>query len=395
MKTYLFYWHGIDQNQTYVKGSCVARNLNDLKQQLLKRQVLLCKSQRKLWNNKLTTKQTTFVLNQMLTFLHAGIPIIKTLEMIRDNQESQSFSQHIDDLKNKIEAGESLSSSLMYQVSPKEKIMIEMMRVGERSGHLIRVLEHLIKQREKEQRIRGKLKRALIYPSFLIVASIAIVSILMVWAIPEFKQTYESMGAALPKHTANTIYLSLLIKTYGAQVAVALTLFVLSIAYLRRKIPYLEWVLAKLQLRTPLLGTLIRTYLYRHFAANIYLAYQAGIPLEEALSWLVSSAVHPVYCHQLDNVRQSIRRGKNLHTAIQDCGFFSNFIFQVIQAGEHSGTLNQSLEKIEQHYNDNLENAVKVVMQLIEPILITGIAICVGWLIVSIYLPIFNLGIIL
>ena len=390
-----FYWRGIGADKKYTKGICYAKNNDDLRKQLLKKHILLCHSRKKLFGNNLSSKQISFILGQLLTFLRAGMPILKSLEMICDNEKSRQVACKIEDIKNKIETGGKLSDSLAFQTSPKENVMLEILAVGERSGHLVTVLERLIQQREQEEDIRNQLKRAVTYPLFLIITAITVMVVLMLWVVPEFKQVYENMETALPAYTMNTIMVSNMLKDHGITIIVGLFLLGGFLTVLKNTVPYIGWLFAKLQLRIPITGSLLTIYFCRHFASNMKLVYQSGMPLEESLRWFSKSGIHPVYCAALKNIQQNINRGQSLNQAIKQSKFFPIFFYQIIQAGEHSGALEQALHKIEQHYDEKLKNRINTMIQLIEPILITGIAVCAGWLMMTIYLPIFNLGFIL
>ncbi len=390
----LFEWEGV-QNNSRIRGKCFAESMTDLANQLGERKILLCSARRRITKHKLSNKQANFVLEQLFALLRAGIPILKTLEIITSNEKSPRLVNALEQIKQEISAGSKLSDAIAMQLPDREKTTAKILALGEHNGCLIITMERLLKQKQKEREIRDQFVQATIYPLFLGIVSFSVMLLLTVWVVPEFKQTYSGMGAELPFYTRVTIAISEIIVERWLFVVTIIGMAIMIIMALLRYSKSAKWFLSRLQLQLPILGSLLSSYFCHHFASNMRTAYQSGMPLSDSLAWLPQTSAHPGYRAALKSIQADTHRGVSLHQAIKNSAFFPTIVEQFISIGEHSGSLDDALKRIEQHFAERLEITTKHFLKIFEPAMITLIALCVGWIVITMYLPIFNLGYVL
>ena len=388
----LYHWQGISKDGVRVRGQCAAENIDALSKRLADKQIILSSARRGGRMRPLSSQQAYFLLEQILTFLRSGLPLLKALEIIRHGEKNPRAAAALDAIIQRIKSGRSLSHSLASQLAENKKIAVAVLSFGERNGRLTETIERFLIQEKKQQQIRSQLAQAAIYPSFLGGVSVAVMLLLTVFVIPEFKRTYEEMGVTLSIYTRITTGFADVILEHGLVFLTTAASVVTAIALLKRISPRVKWLLAAMQMRLPVIGILMQSYFCRHFAANVGMAYQSAMPLSEALAWLPKTASHVGYCAALKQIHDEINRGTSLYQAVAGSDFFPSLFVQLIQTGEHSGALGNMLEKIEHHYDGHLEHCTKRLIKILEPAMILAVAACAGWIVITMYLPIFNIG---
>lgn len=390
----LFEWHGL-QNNRRIRGKSFARNKTDLADQLKEKKILLCLARRCMVQRQLSVKQVYLLLEQLLMLMRSGIPLLQALEIMSDTAKSTVSANAIEHIRQNISAGNKLSDAIAPQLPDKEKTTARFLALGERNGCLILAMERLLKQKRQEKKIRDQFVQAMIYPLFLSAVSFSVMLLLTVWVVPEFKKTYAEIGAALPLYTRMTITVSEVILVHGLSIAAVTGVTIILIAALLHYSRTAQWLFARLQLRVPILGSLLLDYFCHHFASHMRIAYQSGMPLSESLMWLPQTSSHPGYRAALKSMYADTQRGISLRQAIRNSTFFPAVVEQLISIGEHSGSLNDVLEHIEQHFAEHLETTVNRLLKMLEPAMIVLVAFSIGWIVITMYLPVFDLGYIL
>ena len=392
---HLFGWRGLAADGLPCSGWATARNLEDLSQRLADDGVTLLKARPRRLAVRFNTQAAYRFLEQISSLLSAGVPILEALNLIKQDKSSRRLDAIISGVLENVESGLPLSESLASFIKRGDRIILQALMLGERSGKFDEVLVRLLEQRKKSVRARSQLTRAAVYPAVLVFISTAVVVLMMVWAVPEFSAIYADFGAALPAYTLAIVSLSEFIVANGLSATAWFTATMGALFAVQRASPPLRRVLAQAQLHLPIAGRLLRIRFYRRFATDMNLIYRAGMPLGEALSWLPSTSEHPRYRDALEHVCENVSRGLSLNEALAATRFFPSFIVQTIRVGENSGSLEQAFARIERFYDDALENTADKLVKLFEPLLIAVLSLIVGALVVAMYLPMFNLGFVL
>lgn len=331
-------------------------------------------------------------LEQIATLLKAGMPILDALKLAKQDKTSRQTEAIFSGIIENLEAGSPLSDSTAPFIKSKDRVILQAMRLGEKSGKFDEVLERLLVQREKTVRVQSRLLQAATYPLVLAVISTAVVVIMMVWAVPQFKSIYADFGASLPTYTLKVIEISDFLAARGLVLTVWLALAACGLAILGQTSTLCRRILAQAQLHLPLVGHLLRIHFYRQFAADINLIYRSGMPLGEALSWLPETNSHPCYRAALKQVCESVSHGLKLNEALTGSGFFPPFVIHAVRVGESGGSLDEAFERIEHFYDEKLTNTTEKVVKLFEPLLVTILSLVIGSLLIAMYMPMFNLG---
>ena len=334
-------------------------------------------------------------LEQISSLLNAGVPILDALELVRQDKISRRLEAIFSGIIENLKSGLPLSDSSAPFIRKSDAIVLQAMILGEKSGKLDEVLDRLLSQQRKSARIRSQLAQAVVYPLILTVTSTVVVVLMMVWAVPQFKSIYADFGTELPAYTLSVISISEFLVSDGVALSLWLLAITAGLAVVHQTSPACRRLLAHAQLRLPLIGRFLRIRFYRQFAADVNLVYRAGMPLGEALSWLPSTSDHPGYRAVIRHVCENLSDGMSLNESLKSTDFFPPFVIQAIRVGENSGSLDRAFERIERFYDDALTNTAEKLIKLFEPLLIITLASIIGFLLVAMYLPMFNLGFVL
>ncbi len=391
----LFRWRGVGADGLPRAGWAAAHDAQALSQHLSSDGVTLLRARRRRFATRLTTPAAYRFLEQLASLLTAGVPILDALALIRQDKTSRRLEAIFCGVVESIESGLPLSESIAPFLKRGDRIILQALALGERSGKFDEVLARLLRQRKKAVRARAQLTRAAVYPAVLVFVSATVILLMMIWVVPQFSEIYADFGAALPNYTLAIIAFSEFVIAHGLSMVVWPAAAVGALFALQRASPRLRRGLEYVQLRLPLAGHLLHVRFYRQFAADMNLIYRAGMPLGEALNWLATSGTHLHYCTALEHVCESVSHGLSLNEALAATRFFSPFIVQTTRIGENSGSLEQAFERIEQFYDEALENTTDKLVKLFEPLLVAALSLIIGALVIAMYLPLFNLGYVL
>ncbi len=389
--THFFQWQGI-QDKHSVQGVLTAKNHADLAKKLNARHITLVSARKLKARKQFNTADLLLLFEQLLPLLRSGIPLLESIQMIATNETSNKRKHLLKMFADEMAGGRKISEILENHLSKKEKSIAKILALGEHNGCLTDMMEKLMTQKNRERQVRKRFLQALTYPAFLAVISVAVMLVLTVWIVPEFEKTYAQMQMTLPVYTQITVAFSHALIQHGFSIAMVL---LGSIVVLRIVVPLarpLQYFIAQMQLHLPCIGKLYKAYHLRHFASNLGVSYQAGMPINEALTWLCNTTPQHVYRQALKQLQQQVSNGVGLKKAIENTPFFPTRVLQFIAVGERSGHLEEALHSIEKYYDEQLETSIARLLSLLEPVLIVWIAICIGWIVVTMYLPIFNLG---
>jgi len=328
---------------------------------------------------------------QFATMIDAGLPIVQCLQILSQQADSKVFRKVIGNIKDDVESGTTLAEATRKQNKVFSDLYTSMIQAGEIGGILDTILVRLAAYLEKAAKLKSKIKGAMIYPACIVFAAIAVTMVLLVWVIPVFADVFSSFGKALPAPTQFVINMS--------NFTIAHIWFILAIpvaAGIGLRYAYKteqgKVAIDRALLRVPIFGPLIRKSAVARFTRTLGTLVSSGVPILDALLITARTAGNKVVEHAIMVARQSISNGRTIAEPLIESKVFPPMVCQMISVGETTGALDSMLQKIADFYEDEVDNMVANLMSLMEPAVILFLGVVIGGLVISMYLPIFNLG---
>ncbi|HAU06815.1 MAG TPA: MSHA biogenesis protein MshG [Gammaproteobacteria bacterium] len=328
---------------------------------------------------------------QIATLVHAGVPILSALQGIITHVEDSTLRKAINGLIGDIEAGHSLSVSMLRFPRAFSSLLVSMVQVGENTGQLDKAFEQTFYYLEKEKTNRDRVKSALRYPFFVFIAILVAITIINIFVIPAFSRIFNNLGEDLPLVTQFLIGSSQFTLDYWPLLVIFTISTVIGLKmHLKTSKGRYQW--DKLKLRLPIIGSIIQRATLARFSRAFAMASTAGIPIVQTLS-VVSQAVDNRYLEErIVKMSEGLERGESLMQTAINSQLFTPLILQMISVGEESGAVDQMLSGVADFYEREVEYDTQKLNSTIEPILITVIGIIVLILALGIFLPMWSLG---
>ena len=340
---------------------------------------------------RVRTRDIVIFTRQFATMIDAGLPIVQCLDILQQQTTVKRFRQAIQAVKDDVESGSTFADALRKHPRLFDELYTNMVAAGEVGGILDTILNRLAVYMEKAEKLKAKIKGAMIYPVSIVVVAIAVTAILLLYVIPVFAELFGSFGQALPAPTQFVINLSNFTVAYFHYMVIAAVAFGF---FVNRtyKTEQGRLFIDGLLLRTPVFGDLIRKSSVARFTRTLGTLVSSGVPILDALAITAKTAGNKVVEKAVFATRVSISEGKTIADPLIQSKVFPPMVCQMIAVGEATGALDQMLSKIAEFYEDEVDNAVANLTALMEPIVIVFLGVVIGGLVVSMYLPIFQLG---
>lgn len=328
---------------------------------------------------------------QFSTMINSGVPILQSLQVMCEQTENKKLRRKLYEVKNDIESGSSLYEGLNKHKDVFDDLYTNMVDAGETGGVLDVVLDRLAQYIEKVARLKAKVKSAMIYPGVIVTVAVAVIAIILVFVIPTFEQMFADFGGALPAPTQFVINLSRFAK--GNILYIILSLIAAFIAlkmfykWERGKILVDNWILF-----VPVFGPLLRKVVVARFSRTLSTMITSGVPILNALDIVSRTSGNKTVELAVLDAKKSISEGQTLSEPLDETGIFPPMVIHMISIGETTGALDSMLGKIADFYDDEVDVAVDTLTSLIEPIMIVILGVIVGGLVISMYLPIFQIA---
>ena len=395
-----FQWKGTDPQGRKASGEIRAKDINlaraELRRQLITpNQLKKGKAKTSLFSRtgrKIGSKDITLFTRQLATMMEAGIPMVQSIEIIEKGTESEAMVKMLADIRVQLESGTNFSVALRKHSKYFDNLYINLVAAGEQAGALDAILNKLALYLERTEYIKSKVKRALVYPSMILLVAAVVTLILLLYVIPMFEGFFAGAGAALPTLTQMVINASHFVGKWGWALligAVAIVYFLIN--RWKHSERFQRWV-GKLSLKLPVLGDILHKSSLARFARTLSTTFGAGVPIMQALNSVASASGNAVFSDAVLRMRESIAKGQMLNFAMLQEPLFPTMLQQMTAIGEESGSLEHMMGKAADYYEEEVETAVDVLTSLIEPMIIVVIGVIVGTLVIAMYLPIFNLG---
>lgn len=341
--------------------------------------------------NKVSLKNKVLIARQLATMINAGLPIAQSLRTLEEQTINKGLKKILEEVSGDVEGGSQLSVAFARFPEFFSDLDITLIASGEASGSLDKALLRLAEQLEKEQSLLRKIRGALIYPTFIVVAVIAVAILMTIYVMPQMEELYKSFNAQLPFLTRAMIAFSHFLETFGIVVIIFLVVLTIYIrVMIRRPFGRRAWDHFKLQILG--VNKLLEMAYMTRFANTLSGLVASGVPLLDALK-IVSRAVgNVVYEDAILEAAEKVKSGIALSEPLKENSLFPPVVAQMISVGEQTGELDSMLANLGHYFEEEVDTLVKGISNLIEPILIVVIGGFVGLIIVAIMLPIYSLG---
>ena len=337
---------------------------------------------------KIKTKILTQFTRQLATLVNAGLPLMRGIEVLKRQMKDPQMVEALNGIGENIAAGGTFSESLTQYPKIFDHLYVNMVKAGEAGGVLEVVLGRLAEFAEKSEKIKNKVKGAMIYPIVVLVAAIGITAFLLVAVIPKFQQVFNDMlgGAALPPITQFVIDASGFVQHNGLQIFLAVVAFVvlMKIVGKTEKGAYFFDVL---KLKMPVTGTLTQRSAVSKFTRTLGTLLSSGVPILQSLTITRDTTGNRVLTEAIQNVHDSVKEGESMTQPLSQCKVFPRMVVSMVEVGEETGALADMLTRIANTYDDEVDNAVAGMTAAIEPALIIVLAVVVGTIVIAMFLP--------
>ena len=394
VKEHIFAWEGKDKTGKTVRGEMRAGGETIVNVTLRRQGIMVTKVKKKAYRSgkKIQDKDLTLFTRQLATMMKAGVPLLQSFDIVGKGHANPSMSKLIMDLRADIETGTSLNNAFRKYPLYFDPLFCNLVGAGEQAGILEDLLTRLAIYKEKTLALKSKIKGALMYPCAIIAIAFIVTAVIMIWVVPAFKSVFSSFGANLPAPTLIVMGISDFVVQWWyiifGSIFGALYFFFQS---WRRSLK-MQQVMDRVLLRLPVFGEVIRKATIARWTRTLSTMFAAGVPLVEALDSVGGASGNNVYLEATKKIQTEVSTGTSLTVAMQNANVFPNMVTQMVAIGEESGALDGMLGKVADFYEEEVDEAVKALSSLMEPLIMVVLGVLIGGLVVAMYLPIFKLG---
>jgi len=335
-------------------------------------------------------KQLTQFTQQLSVLMDAGLPIVRSLKILGNQQKPGLLKNIVIEVSEDVETGSSFSEALAKHPKTFDKLYVNMVKAGEAGGVLDVILQRLAGFMERMEALKRKIIGASIYPAVVITIAVAVVLAIMTFIVPKFEEVFRQVKVPMPGLTLMLMSISNVIKEYWwAIVAFPFVMMFVLKAWGRTKGGRLT--IDRLKLNAPLVGPIMKKSVISRFCRTLGTLLQSGVPILEALAIVKNATGNEVVSNAIGTVHDSIREGESIAEPLAACGVFDDIVINMIDVGEETGELDKMLLKIADNYDAEVDAAVSALMSVMEPILIVGLGFTVGFIVVALFLPLISL----
>lgn len=344
------------------------------------------------FKKRVAARDITFVTRQLSTMFGAGIPVAQALDAIGRGHENPGMRDLLGAIRSEVESGTALSQALSRYPQYFDRLYVSLVAAGETSGTLDILLEKIAAYKEKIEALKSKIKSAMLYPAAVVLVAVIVVTLLLLFVIPQFEQLFQSVGGDLPTLTKTIVNLSRWFQQWWWLFFLILIGSIIAVIFIYKRSPKLQFALDRLLLRLPIFGVIVKKGTIARYARTLATMFGAGVPLVDALESVASASGNRVYHNAVLNIRNEVSTGRTLESSMAATGLFPSMVLQMVATGEESGELELMLTKVAEFYEREVDDAVAAMASLIEPLMIVVLGLIVGTMVVAMYLPIFKLA---
>jgi type IV pilus assembly protein PilC len=397
LKQNTFIWEGKDSKGQKVKGESSGANVALVKASLRRQGITPNKVRKKskpLFGVGKSIKAGDIAIfsRQLATMMSSGVPLVQGFDIIGRGHDNPRMQNMLISIKNDIEGGSNLSDALAKHPFHFDDLYCNLVRAGEHAGILDSILDKVATYKEKTEAIKGKIKKALFYPTAVIVVAFMITAILMIFVIPEFEKLFAGFGADLPAVTKFVINLSKIFQEWWWAIFGSIGLAIYGLLQAKKRSKKFQVFLDKFLLKVPIIGPILNKAAIARYARTLATMFAAGVPLVEAMESVAGAVGNVVYGQAVLRMRDEVATGTQLNVAMKSSGLFPNMVVQMTAIGEEAGSMDTMLSKVADFYEEEVDNAVDGLSSLLEPLIMAILGVLIGGLVIAMYMPIFQMG---
>ena len=342
-------------------------------------------------SDRVKLKEVALMSRQLATMVSSGLTLVRALGVLADQMESKTLKEALITIRQDVEQGSSLSAAIEKLPKIFPPLYVAMVKAGEVGGQLDTVLLKLSSTLEKQVELRSKVRSAMAYPTMVICLVIVIMTALMVFVVPIFKHLFASLHASLPAPTLVVIKISNIVASFWLLVVIAViaVIVVLARKYIATPQGRRRW--DALKLRPPVFGPLAHKVALARVTSTLASLLTAGVPIIESLDIVADNAGNQIVADALTRAQEGVREGQALSASLAASPVMPAMVTQMVETGEESGSLDSMLDKVATFYDNEVNQTVESLTSILEPLLIITMGACIGAIVVSMYLPMFNI----
>ena len=394
----IFLWEGVNKRGERSKGELAGANPALVKAELRRQGINPLKVRKKPKSlfgggkKKITAKDISVFARQMATMMSSGVPLVQSFDIIGRGHDNPSMRELVMAIKGDVEGGGTLSDALRKHPKQFDTLMCNLIHAGEQAGILEELLNKVATYKEKTEAIKGKIKKALFYPTAVLIVAFIVSAILLIFVVPQFQTLFSQFGADLPSLTLAVIHLSKIFQQWWWAIFGGLIAAGFVFVRVKRSSIAVQQAIDKLALKLPIIGPILNKAAIARYARTLSTMFAAGVPLVEAMESVAGAVGNYVYASAVMRMRDEVSTGTSLRASMLNTGVFPNMVVQMVAIGEEAGSLDSMLGKVADFYEDEVDNAVDALSSLLEPLIMAILGGLIGTLVIAMYLPIFKMG---
>ncbi|MCW8919426.1 MAG: type II secretion system F family protein [Gammaproteobacteria bacterium] len=397
----IFTWEGTDRKGGKKKGEMSSQNMSMVKAELRKQGINPLKVKKKPKaifggggprGKAITPKDISVFARQIAVMMSSGVPLVQSFEIMAKGSDNPSMRILITDIKSNIEGGATMADSFRKHPKYFDDLTCNLIHAGEQAGILESLLDKIATYKEKTEALKSKIKKALFYPTAVIVVAFIITAILLIFVIPQFEQLFSGFGADLPALTMMVINLSKIFQEQWFLIFGGIGGVIYGFKTIKAKSKAFRDFLEKTSLSIPIIGNLLNKAAVARFARTLSTMFAAGVPLVEAMESVAGAVGNVVYREAVLKMRDEISTGTSITASMEQVNIFPNMVIQMTSIGEEAGSLDTMLGKVADFYEQEVDDAVDGLTSLLEPLIMAVLGVLIGGLVLAMYLPIFKMG---
>ena len=394
LKESVFLWEGRDKAGRVVKGEMRAGGESVVTAALRRRgiQSTKVKKQSLPRGRSISEKDLAIFTRQLSTMLRAGVPLMQCFDIVARGHSNPAMARLLGEIRSDVETGTSLNQAFRRYPMYFDPLFCNLVSAGEQAGILESLLDRLATYKEKTLALKGKIKKALFYPVMIILVAILVVSVIMIFVVPAFKDVFKSFGADLPGPTLAVIAMSDFFVKWWWVLLIGCGGGLYFIVQAWRRSPQVQMMVDRFLLKPPVIGALMEKASVARWSRTLATTFAAGVPLVEALDSVGPASGNAVYKEATRQVQTEVNMGTSLGQSMQNTGVFPAMAVQMTSIGEETGALDAMLGKVADFFEAEVDEAVEALSSLMEPIIMVVLGTLIGGMVVAMYLPIFKLG---
>jgi type IV pilus assembly protein PilC len=341
-------------------------------------------------SDRVKLKDLAIFSRQFATMIASGLSLIRSLSILTEQTENKALAEVLDEVRNEVESGQSLSGALAQHPKVFPKLFVAIVRAGEAAGMLDQVLLRVAAMYEADVKLRSKIKSAMTYPVIVLIMAIGLSAAMLIFIVPVFEGMFEDLGGELPWLTRILVRMSEFVSSpLGALVLVGVPVALWFLYKRTRSTEKGRFAIDSFKLRVPVFGPLFHKIALSRFARNLSTLLAAGVPILQALEITADTVNSGPISHAVRDVQSSVREGESINRPLSGHEVFPPMVVQMIAVGEETGNVDGMLTKVADFYDMEIESTTESLTAMMEPLMIGVIGGIVGGMVIALYMPMF------